>query len=63
MYLRLLEESEYGIPNIEKSIEDSPLLFIQALALAFKRSDDGEDPIAWFGSLDNKRYLAESGYY
>ena len=37
-------ESNHGIPNLEREIEKSPILFVQALALIFKRDDDGEDP-------------------
>ncbi len=45
-YLDALDD--YGekshIPNLERYIERSPELFVQALAFAYKRDDDGEDP-------------------
>ncbi len=44
IYLRVLENSEHGIPNLERQISETPSLYIQALVFAFKRSDDGEDP-------------------
>lgn len=42
-----LERSEHGIPNLERQIADSPLLYMQAMALLWKRSDDGQDPPEW----------------
>ncbi|MFE4077067.1 hypothetical protein [Peribacillus sp. YIM B13477] len=35
----------YKIPNLEKQIEEQPELFVQAVAMAYKRSDGGEDPV------------------
>lgn len=32
------------IPNLEKHIEEHPELFVQAIAMAYKRDDGGEDP-------------------
>ena len=37
----------HGIPNLERKISESPGLFVQALALVFKRKDDGQDPPEW----------------
>ena len=37
-------KSNHGIPNLEREIEKSPVLFVQALALIFRREDGGEDP-------------------
>jgi hypothetical protein len=42
-----LERSEYGIPNLERQIAESPALFAHAVARVFKRRDDGEDPPEW----------------
>ena len=42
-----LEDSEHGIPNLESQIAQSPPLFLQAVALAYKRSDGKEDPPEW----------------
>jgi len=47
MYLKALHRSEHGIPNLERQISESPVLFVQALALAFKRNDSGQDPSEW----------------
>ena len=47
MYLRALDDSEHGIPNLEKQIAVSPSLYVQAVAFAFKRNDGKEDPPEW----------------
>ena len=43
----LLPFSNYGIPNLSKDISESPLLFMQLLAMSFRRRDDGKDPEEW----------------
>jgi addiction module HigA family antidote len=47
LYLGALDHSDRGIPNLERQISETPSLFVQALALTYKRSDDGEDPPEW----------------
>ena len=47
MFITALDHSEHGIPNLERQIAESPTLFAQALALAFKRNDDEQDPPEW----------------
>lgn len=47
LYLRALDRSNRGIPNLERQISESPALFVEAVALTYKRSDDGEDPPQW----------------
>ncbi|WP_127520154.1 HigA family addiction module antitoxin [Mesorhizobium sp. Z1-4] len=44
IYLRVLEDSEHGIPNLENQIAESPSLFVQAIAYVFKRDDESDDP-------------------
>lgn len=39
-----LDHSKHGIPNLERQIAESPPLYVQVMALLWKRSDDGEDP-------------------
>lgn len=46
-FIMALEDSEHGIPNLEKQISESPILFVQALAFVFERNDDGQDPPEW----------------
>ena len=38
---------EQGIPNIEQRLADSPALFVQVLAMVFRRMDGKQDPTAW----------------
>ena len=47
MFITALEDSEHGIPNLERQIAESPALFVQVLAHVFKRNDDGQDPPEW----------------
>ena len=44
LYAKVLEHTEHGIPNLEREIAESPASFVQALALASRRHDHGEDP-------------------
>lgn len=44
IYLRALDQTEHGIPNLETRIAENPDIFVQAVAMAFKRSDTAEDP-------------------
>jgi len=46
-FIKALEHSAHGIPNLERQIEESPILFVQVLALPHKRSDEGQDPANW----------------
>ena len=42
-----LERTEHGIPNLERQVAESPTMFVQAVALLYRRNDDGEDPPEW----------------
>lgn len=54
-FITALDRNEHGIPNLERQLGKSPLLFMQALALAFKRDNEGDDPPEWrFENLENK---------
>jgi addiction module HigA family antidote len=46
-FLGALERSEHGIPNLERQVAESPVMFVQAVALLYRRSDDKEDPPEW----------------
>ena len=63
MFITVLEHSKHGIPNLERQLAESPAFFVQVLALAFKRNDDGQDPPEW-GIEDPKLrdYLAIAAY-
>jgi hypothetical protein len=47
LFLSALEHQSHGIPNLEKQVGKSPALFVQFLALTFRRRDGGEDPPEW----------------
>ena len=47
LFIAALNNSKHGIPNLENQIAESPGVFVQAVALAYKRSDEGEDPPEW----------------
>jgi hypothetical protein len=55
LFLGALERSKHGIPNLERQIAHSPALFVQAVSLAYKRSDDGADPSEWRIENSEKR--------
>lgn len=42
-YLDALDQDGYGIPNLEKQIEDNPDLFVQAISICYRREDGVED--------------------
>lgn len=43
-FIEAFSREETGIPNLEKHIEEHPELFVQAVAMVYKRADGGEDP-------------------
>jgi addiction module HigA family antidote len=47
LFIDALSHSEHGIPNLERQIAQSPALYAQAVVLAYRRSDEGEDPLEW----------------
>ena len=46
-FIDALDHSEHGIRNLEAQLSENPELFMNALALAFKRNDGKEDPPVW----------------
>jgi addiction module HigA family antidote len=47
LFVRALEHTSHGIPNLEKQVGKSPALLVQAVALIYRRDDGGEDPPEW----------------
>ncbi|MDD9987383.1 MAG: hypothetical protein OXQ31_13995 [Spirochaetaceae bacterium] len=48
MFIGALRDREHGgIPHLEQCVAESPLLFVQMLALVYRRSDHGLDPPVW----------------
>lgn len=63
LFIDALDDSKHGIPNLEKQIAESPALFVQAIALAYKRSDEGEDPPEWrVDNPEQRTAMARSAY-
>lgn len=63
LFMDALAQSEHGIPNLERQVAESPSLYVQALALAYKRSDDGEDPPQWKIADPEQRSAVAVGAY
>ena len=65
LYIQVLTPfSKYGIPNLSKDIAESPLLFVQLLALCFRRKDNCEDPEEWNlpTEPETRKYSAQNAY-
>jgi len=56
LFIDALDRREHGIPNLERQIAQSPAVFVQAVAFAYKRSDEGKDPPEW--SIENPEQRA-----
>ena len=62
-YVHALDHSRHGIPNLERSISESPLSFVQVLALLFRRDDGRQDPPEWHVEDAEKRAALGSAAY
>ena len=62
-YILALDHSKHGIPNLERSISESPLAFVQILALLFRRDDGRQDPPEWHTEDTGKRAALGSAAY
>ena len=63
-FLEALEDdSGHGIPNLEQAVADSPGLFANAIAFAYRRNDDGQDPPGWPVENTDQRASAAAKYY
>jgi addiction module HigA family antidote len=47
LFFDALDHSKHGIPNLERQIGESSMIYVQALALSYRRSDAAEDPPEW----------------
>lgn len=47
VFIRALDHTEHGIPYLERQVTEAPAMFVQAVALAYKRSDNAQDPPEW----------------
>lgn len=55
MFIGALRRKGHGIPSLERQLAESPSLFVQAVALTYKRRDDGEDPPGWWIEDEDRR--------
>ena len=62
-FIELLDHSERGIPHLEQKMTESPSLFVQILALLFKRKDGGQDPPEWRVDDPDRRASLQSAAY
>jgi addiction module HigA family antidote len=63
LFIEALGDGGHGIPNLESQIAESPAIYVQAIALAYKRSDQGEDPPEWRIENPEKRAAVASAAY
>ena len=47
IFLSDLEHTQYGIPNLDRIMAESPEFFLQVLSLAYRRNDGRQDPPDW----------------
>ena len=60
-FIKVLDHTEHGICNLEVQLSETSSLFMQALALAFKRNDGDEDPVEWqLPNSDNRAAVASA---
>jgi addiction module HigA family antidote len=63
VYAEVLEHSEYGIPTLEQELTKQPHLFIQLVALVYRRNDNGTDPPDWVIDDEERRSGAATTAY
>ena len=63
LFVTALEHTQHHIPNLEKQVGKSPAMFVQALALIFRRDDGGEDPPEWNVEDEEQRLAVGTAAY
>lgn len=63
IYVTALDHSAYGIPTLEGELARDPRLFLQLIALVYRRRDDGQDPAEWSIRDDERRRAAATTAY
>ncbi len=61
-FVKALEHTEHGIPNLERQLARSPQLFVQVLALTYKRDDEGQDPPEWAVREENREAAWQASF-
>jgi hypothetical protein len=54
LFITALEYTNHRIPNLQRQVGKSQALFVQVLALAYRRNDGGEDPPEWKANDDEQ---------
>ena len=63
LFIHSFRFSDYPLPNISKQINEAPIIYMQALALACKRRDNREDPPELVGkNIVDKKGQAKAAY-
>ncbi len=63
MYVPVLKHSGHGTPNLDRRIAESPIHFVQLLAMIYRRDDDGQDPPEWqIGDPEKRGEFATRAY-
>lgn len=62
-FISALDHTKHGIPNLERQVSDSPLMFAQVMVLLYKRRDKGEDPPEWRIDDTERRAAVVSAMY
>lgn len=62
LYIGILDIGGYRIENLERQVFKEPLLFVQILALVFKRKDGRKDPAEWNVADSQRERLGSAGY-
>ncbi|RWN26107.1 MAG: addiction module antidote protein, HigA family [Mesorhizobium sp.] len=55
-------EHAYGIPNLERYIEQHPEIYVQAVSWAYKRNDDGKDRVEFQVAPGNVTTMARRAH-
>lgn len=61
-FIGTLDIGDYRIENLERQVFKAPLLFVQILALVFRRNDGGQDPAEWNVEDSQRQRLGSAGY-
>jgi addiction module HigA family antidote len=56
------DKNGYGIPNLERFIDQHPEQYVQALVWAYRRTGGGEDPVELRAPQGREKQLSSQGY-
>lgn len=62
-FIQELSRIKKAIPNLERRISESPVVFVEALALLAKRDDNGQDPPQWRVDDPERRNVLSAAAY